>query len=260
MGLFSRKEAASTRRAMARPRPSVSSEAQAAGMRVRARRRLAGAVALVLAAVIVLPMLLDGEPRSIPAGIEIVVPGKDAPMPAPLALQTPSGTAEPPGFSVPSPPLLAPGASATDIAAPTVPPTLPPISSVEPPKATAAKPESSAAKPAAPPRPRSDDGSVALALLEGRSVSSEGAASTAATGSGQFVVQLASYGSSPDANERVATLKSQGITNAYVEPVTVNGKQMFRLRVGPFTSRDAAQAAQTRLRTLGYSSGFIASQ
>jgi DedD protein len=58
----------------------------------------------------------------------------------------------------------------------------------------------------------------------------------------------------------VATLKSQGITNAFVEAVTVNGKQMFRLRVGPFTSRDAAQAAQTRLRTLGYSSGFIASQ
>jgi DedD protein len=32
------------------------------------------------------------------------------------------------------------------------------------------------------------------------------------------------------------------------------------VRVGPFPSRDAAQAAQTRLRTLGYNGAFIASQ
>jgi DedD protein len=273
MGLFSRKEAASTRRVTARPRPSVSSEAQAAGMRVRARRRLAGAVALVLAAVIVLPMLLDGEPRPIPAGIDIVVPGKDSPMPAPLAIQTPSGPSSSPGFSAPSGsiPLSAGAAPASgDITAAA------PVSPAEAPKAVAPKTEPSAAKPAtapttapaptpqpppaAAPRTRSDDGSVALALLEGRSVTNEGAPAVGANDSGRFVVQLASYGSSVDANERVGTLKSQGITNAYVEPVTVNGKQMFRLRVGPFSSRDAAQAAQTRLRTLGYSSGFIASQ
>ena len=43
-------------------RAAVPSEVQAAELRGRARRRLAGAIALVLAAVIVLPMVLDSQP------------------------------------------------------------------------------------------------------------------------------------------------------------------------------------------------------
>ena len=65
MGLFSRKDSAAPRKPPGKVRPSVSSEAQAADLRVRARRRLAGAVALVLAAVVVLPMLLDSEPAPV---------------------------------------------------------------------------------------------------------------------------------------------------------------------------------------------------
>ncbi|MDP4591057.1 MAG: hypothetical protein NWS57_08200, partial [Burkholderiaceae bacterium] len=61
MGLFSRKESTSHRRPVGRSRPSVSSEAQAAELRVKARRRLAGAVAIVLCAIIVLPIFIDGE-------------------------------------------------------------------------------------------------------------------------------------------------------------------------------------------------------
>jgi len=43
----------------------------------RARRRLVGAVALVLAAVIVLPMVLDSEPKPLPADLIIDIPSKD---------------------------------------------------------------------------------------------------------------------------------------------------------------------------------------
>src|SRR5450830_723622 len=43
----------------------------------RARRRLIGAVALVLAVVIVLPMVLDSEPRPLADDIAIQIPSKD---------------------------------------------------------------------------------------------------------------------------------------------------------------------------------------
>lgn len=250
MGLFSRKEAASTRRQVTRPRPSVSSEAQAAALRVRARRRLAGAVALVLAAVIVLPMLLDGESRPVPAGLEISIPSKESPMPAP---PTPAVAAPLVAPAVNDP---APAAAAQAPLAEAAVAAIQPKPAAEKPKTPDARPEPTVAKPA-DPRARSDDGNRALALLEGRATATDSTA--VPTGSSRFVVQLASYGAEGDANERRDKLRSQGITNAYVEPVTVSGKAMFRLRVGPFSSRDAAQAAQTRLRTLGYHNGFIAS-
>ena len=79
MGFFTRKESTSQRRPVGRTRPSVSSEAQAAELRVRARRRLAGAVAIVLCAIIVLPMLLDSEPVKIPSNIEVSIPSRNSP-------------------------------------------------------------------------------------------------------------------------------------------------------------------------------------
>jgi DedD protein len=51
----------------------------------RARRRLIGALALVLAAVIGLPMLLDPEPKPLPDDISIQIPSKDKPLPASAA-------------------------------------------------------------------------------------------------------------------------------------------------------------------------------
>jgi DedD protein len=53
----------------------------------RGRRRLVGAVALVLAAVIVLPMVFDPEPRGTPSSVNVRIPGEDetpfAPKPPP---------------------------------------------------------------------------------------------------------------------------------------------------------------------------------
>jgi len=51
----------------------------------RARRRLVGAVALVLAAIVALPMLLDSEPKPLATDIAINIPDKEkaAPLPVP---------------------------------------------------------------------------------------------------------------------------------------------------------------------------------
>lgn len=279
MGLFSRKQTKSSRQATQRPRPSVSSEAQAATLRVRARRRLAGAVALVLAAVIVLPMLLDGEPRPVPAGIEIVVPQRNAPFnpdlspPPESQAQTlasaPSSTSQTAegGETSSVAPTTEPDADTTgrqsqieggSEQAPASSSALTPSSESEP----ESKPEPQAAPDPAPaaqaPKPavERDNTATAMAILEGRQPSG-GSQSTSGSSSGRYVLQIASYGSQADAQARVETLKSQGVSNAFVEPATVNDKPTFRLRVGPFDSNSAAQAARARLRTLGYDNGFI---
>lgn len=57
----------------------------------RGRRRLVGAVALVLAAVIVLPMVFDPEPRGI-APVAVRIPGEDE---TPFAPKPPPKKAEP---------------------------------------------------------------------------------------------------------------------------------------------------------------------
>lgn len=74
------------------------------------------------------------------------------------------------------------------------------------------------------------------------------------------MLQVASYTTQADAQARRGKLHQAGVTNAFVEQASINGKQQYRLRVGPFPSREAAQAAQARLRTLGYDNGFIAAQ
>src|SRR5690606_6598420 len=73
MGLFSRNESATG----SGRRSSPSSESQANDLRGRARRRLIGALALVLAAVIVVPMLFDSsappDQRSTPVLVPSIV-------------------------------------------------------------------------------------------------------------------------------------------------------------------------------------------
>lgn len=105
---------------------------------------------------------------------------------------------------------------------------------------------------------RTDDGSVALALLEGR-VPSQAKATTKSTASvkkGSYSVQVAAFSSMDEARLQRDRLSSSGVSNAFVQSAVVNGRQTYRLRVGPFTSHESAQAALTRLRGLGHS-GFI---
>lgn len=267
MGLFKRNQAA-VRKPAVKARPSISSEAQASELRVRARRRLAGAVALVLAAVVVLPMLLDSEPVPVADDISIRIPDRNAsfqgalptaPTPGADTLTSASGVA---GQVTPSA-----SAALAPAAALQTPAQVPEAKLDDKPKESPKpKPENTAtAKPAPPPKltARTEDGARAIAMLEGRvpdSIQPAPKPPPKPAAKGNFVVQVASYGSQADAQSRREKLYAAGITNAFIEPVTVNGKSVYRLRVGSFPSREAAQAAQTRLRTLGYENGFITTQ
>ncbi|HEX7388315.1 MAG TPA: SPOR domain-containing protein [Castellaniella sp.] len=111
------------------------------------------------------------------------------------------------------------------------------------------------AKPARKPVERTDDGSVALALLSGKSP--EYAAPSKAAPQGKYFLQLVSYNAEQDAQARRDSLRQAGVTDAYVERGQASGRTVYRLRVGPFGSHEAAQAAQARLRALGYQNSLI---
>ncbi|WP_034292239.1 SPOR domain-containing protein [Herbaspirillum sp. RV1423] len=151
----------------------------------RARRRLIGAVALVLAVVIVLPMILDSEPRPLADDIAIQIPskdGKDTAKDAGHAADKPQAAAEPKEeFVDPATmnagvekPAIAPGASAMPSGPANVPlapetkPALPiaekPADKPEPPKETPkpvakadAKADVKDSKVAAKPAERKDE-------------------------------------------------------------------------------------------------------
>ncbi len=280
MGFFSRKDGTSPRKPASRPRPSVSSEAQAAGLRVRARRRLAGAVVLVL------PMLLDAERQPVPENIAIRIPDRNSPFEPSLSDQSATNADSAAGGAVQgaAAPTAVAAASASAPSSTVAPPSTPSMSAPASPAKSEPKPEPKAeskakadaaakaearaeAKAAANAAARTDDGARALALLEGRPTAS----ATPPAGSappavkppqkGNFVVQAASLDTAGDAQGQREKLTAAGLSNAFVDgPVSVNGKQKYRVRVGPFPSREAAQAAQTRLRTLGFGGAFIASQ
>ena len=273
MGLFSRKDSAAPRKPPGKVRPSVSSEAQAAELRVKARRRLAGAVALVLAAVVVLPMLLDSEPASVSNKIQIKIPDRNSPFQPNLTDPTPgAGTATTPSASAEANPKPESASATASAQTPVVPP-----SGVKPdPKASPEVPAKAnvnitppkvPATPVAPTPPtRPDDAARATALLEGRPTVESASPSGASVAPkpptrGNFVVQAMSLDVSSEAQTQKAKLLAAGVGNAFVDgPVDVGGKSRYRVRVGPFPSREAAQAAQTRLRTLGFDGAFIATQ
>ena len=277
MGFFKRKDPAE--QAQASKRAAVPSEVQAAELRGRARRRLAGAVALVLAAVIILPMVLDSQPAPVDDNIPIKVPERTTPFqpqvsePQVAAPTDPSASGATDPAAVPTPPAVnsvPPVAAASGTPTtphttqPATPPATPAVPPATPPKPeTKPKPEPAKSTTPAKPETRSDDGARALALLEGRSAPASAPkpeASKPAAAKGNFVLQIAAYTTSEDAQSRRGKLHQAGVTNAFVEQATINGKQQYRLRVGPFPSREAAQAAQARLRTLGYDNGSIAAQ
>ncbi len=290
MGLFSRDSGSGSDR---RKSGRSTTDSQANELRVRARRRLVGALVLVVAAVIVVPMLIDTNPPADDALQPIVLPPvasspegqlaavdtgsngsitiEQVDIPAPSnndseasgdADGAPSQTASSAASAeasrsqadnVPSPTAenAAPGANGAEAA----------TSSSAASRANEPEPEP---EPESEPKPardtRSDDGAVALALLEGRQPPDASAGQPSQGDSGSFVLQIAAYTTEQDANARREKLFEAGVTNAFVERATSAGKPTYRLRVGPFPSREAAQAAQTRLRALGYDNGFISSK
>ena len=82
------------------------------------------------------------------------------------------------------------------------------------------------------------------------------APSTPATAAGDYAVNFGHYGTSADA-DRMASALNQSQLTAYSEAAKFNGRDAWRVRIGPFASRAEAEAA--RLRALHVSDKVNAS-
>jgi len=219
----------------------------------RARRRLVGAIALALLAVIVLPMVMDQEPRPLTQDIQIRIPSQDTSAVSTLARSvtgkpapTPLPAVAKPVDATPSaPPATAPVAAAQPVVSPTVNPAVKP----EKPPVASAKPES----------PKSDPASTAKPPKASESPPEK--AAEPPPNKEQWVVQLGAYQDPANVKSMQSRLKGIGLPS-FTEKVDTPQGPRTRVRSGPFPSREAAEKAQAQLKKLaiGAPAGGVVAQ
>ena len=250
-------------------------------MRRKARRRLVGAIVLALAAAIILPMLLEKEPRPLGDDVTVKIPpvdegkfinkltGKSAETRAlPKADEKPDAKA-PPGKSEPrSQTAPSAGAAAANgraessaagksVAEGGGSAMTPPAKSAAGSGAdTAAAPPAADvtpdAKPATADAPATEDKTATASIT---AASSPPVHASPARVDG-FVVQLAAFADDKGANSLATKLKKAGYA-AFVEPVHTSRGTLWRVRVGGYGSKPEADAARVKLKGEGFS-GIVA--
>ncbi|MFA5371813.1 MAG: SPOR domain-containing protein [Sideroxydans sp.] len=185
----------------------------------QARRRLVGAIALMLAVVIFLPMIFDADPgEAVTRDIELHIPDKAVSVPVqPVAenAQQEAGpaviNATPNGTEQTVPPVIAPPVQTPAVAEPA------PI--VKPAEKSVVKPEMKQVL-AAPAKPASKPSG--------------------------WVIQVGAYSKENAAKQMASNLKQRGY------PVyTEQAGSMTRVRIGHYPSKDAADKIRIRLEAIG---------
>ena len=198
-------------------------------LKKRARRRLVGAAALALFAVIVLPMVMDREPRPLSQDIQVRIPSQDS---TGLAAKVLAG--KPAATPMPAPEPVAEPAAEQKADPKAKPEPVAAISSAGPAVAKAAA--AAVAKPAEKPvKPEKKIEKVVAPATDA---------------SGQWVVQLGSYKEVGNVKLLLAKLKGVGVP-AYTEKIDSPQGPRTRVRAGPFAGQEAAEKARSRIKIVG---------
>jgi DedD protein len=242
-------------------------------MKRKARRRLVGAIVLALAAAIVLPMLLEKEPRPLGDDVSVQIPPVDQGKFV-NRLTGKTGEVKAPPKMESKPIALAPGKSEAKADVPVESAPLPGTVAQKAESSVAAAPEEksdpkgevkgepkgeSKNEPKAEVKavPKADGKATTPSEPAGESkVAVATASSAAAPKPDGFVVQLAAFADDKGANALANKLKKSGYA-AYVEPINTSRGTLWRVRVGGYGSRPEADAARVALKGEGYS-GIIA--
>jgi len=234
-------------------------------LRRRARRRLIGAIVLALAAAVVVPMLLESDPKPLGEDVSVKIPQQDndkfvnrlSDKSAKTGTAAPAPTSEP--VKAPSKADLAPAQDA-----PTEPKAG--VSNLPPPKSSIATAEQKmlggTSKPASTAPPAAPIVGPAAAPMPAAPPASTGSAAmpapvdTAKPAMEGFSVQLAAFADDKGANALANKLKRADYP-AYTEPLTTSKGTLWRVRVGPYPSRESAIDVRDKLKSEGYS-GIVA--
>lgn len=186
----------------------------------RGRRRLVGAVALVLLAVVVLPMIFDPQPRGTPP-VNVRIPGED------------EGSFKPKAQVKPAP---APVPAVVE------------EKKAEEPKAEEKKIEQAKAAP-----PKAQESKTAPKKEPAKSSAAERARAEAALADAQFIVPVGAFLNPDPVLAKLASAK----VRYYTEKVATSQGTVTRVRAGPYASRAEAEKAHEALKKLGLSPGGV---
>lgn len=192
----------------------------------RARRRLIGALALVVFIVVILPLVLDREPRPVTQNLTVQIPSQEAGRFNTRVL----------------PPLAPPPAASTAPAAP--------AKAAAEAKSETAKPEAAPASKAAP-----EDRPGAAAKVQ----TAEAERAKALLNDQAYIVPLGAFSNAANVKQVRDKAAAAGI-KSYTEKIKGAKGGETRVRAGPFSSTDAAERAREKLKSLGLPVGKVAQQ
>jgi DedD protein len=202
-------------------------------LRRRARRRLIGAIALAIVVAVILPWVLENEPRPSEETISVQIP-------------SPEGGSFDPGAAAKDPASDRDTAAGKDAAGKPAPSGEPAATGredalrAEQDKVLAAPEKQAASKPATAPEPKA-----------------KAADARDSAEAKPFVVQIAALADADKARDIQHELAAKGL-KAYTEKIRSGGAEVTRVRVGPFPSREAAEKERTRLKALGFEGNVTA--
>ena len=194
-------------------------------LKKRARRRLIGAVVLVAAVAVVLPMVLDSEPKPTSQEINIQIPSPDAkgftskvvPIPAPPAKGAVEGK---------------PAAQATDKSAATAPLVVA---------------EKAAPKASEPPK---DAAVTEKPTPKPEKASAKAPESAVTSKPGTFYIQVTALADADKAKLVQRQIIDAGLLS-YTQVVPAGKGNVTRVRAGPFATREEAEKAREKLQGAG---------
>ena len=239
-------------------------------LRKRARRRLVGAIVLALAAAVILPLLLEKDPKPLGDDVSVQIPPIDEGrfinrLTGRAAESKGASKSDPKAASKNAAPKSDVAAAAPVAVAPATPAAesapAPAPTSVPAPKKSIAEAEqrvlSAGAKPAAKPEAKPEPPVAPVATPAPEPAAPVAAAPAQGEG---FAVQIAAFTDDKGANALAAKLKKAGYASTYTEPAETSRGTMWRVRVGGFATRPDAEAARAKLKAEGWNGLVVASK
>ncbi|MDR1934235.1 MAG: SPOR domain-containing protein [Candidatus Accumulibacter sp.] len=244
-------------------------------LKKRARRRLIGAVAFAGLVAVVLPMVMDEEPKQAPREVPVRIPSQEQTPPFKPTLEPAGGAAEeaprpaepaPPGeeptpepMAEPAPqPVATPEPTARPVETPKPVEAPKPVETPKPAPKPVEKPtpkpaEKPVPKPAEKPAPkppeRQTDAQRAAAILSGQ-IPGESAPA--------FVILIGAFSNPANVKILQTKLGELGI-KVYTEPLESPDGRKTRVRAGPFDSRAVAERALEKMKRIGVN-GVVAAR
>ncbi len=219
------------------------------------KERLTGAIILVVLIVLLVPELLSGPSRSVPASQAAAISSEEPPLRSyTIDLADESHTAATSaGASDASPQTSGPAQPTTIVERATAETPTPEQPAAASPSAEAARSRPETTSPAQHETPKEQPQPRAAAAP---TQWAPPAAADKASSTGGWMVQLGVFANHANANRLAEELKSQGF-HARVSENGAGGRPLWRVRAGPVAERAAAEQLSARLRAAGHAGSVV---